>query len=373
MTTWGFLCNPDDERYEYNALFKLNLDPEYVDPIEGAPTTAEARAWYQDYLSCIYRYINKYFSDTLPRFAGKRIDFVFSVPVTWRKNPAMLAQIEDIIRLAGFGQSENERASVYLTEAEAAAIYAAKQQMIRGEVFLVCDAGGGTTDLNVLRVDNATRGNFELMPLTWTEGEAVGSTLIDWKIRVLVRERVQAVQGYISGDLDTVVSRMMQEKFDTFKCSFGSTGMDVPKLFMPIPGLQPGMDIPHAGIEDSKVVVTRYRHHPRVPRSFDADRRYREELQAVFDDQVSKMYYLIDRQLQIVKERHPTEFVVGHEAILALRLFHNANEKQSYLVLSGGLGSSPYIQSRIKAKYQSSANHFHPDPGRMRVFCPGEP
>ncbi len=80
LSTWGFMCNPEDERYEYNALFKLNLDPEYQDPIEGAPSCQEARKWYQDYLRSLYNYIMRYFADTVPRFASKRIEYV-SCPI----------------------------------------------------------------------------------------------------------------------------------------------------------------------------------------------------------------------------------------------------------------------------------------------------
>ena len=96
------------------------------------------------------------------------------------------------------------------------------------------------------------------MPLCWTEGEAVGSTLIDWKIRTLIKERLMAIRFQLDGDIDALVSRMMADKFDTFKCSFGSTGMDVPKLFLDIPGIAPGLDFPQAGVEDSRVVITRY-------------------------------------------------------------------------------------------------------------------
>lgn len=180
----------------------------------------------------------------------------------------MLAQIEDLIRSAGYGQSERERASVYLTEAEAAAIYASRQSMMKGDVFLVCDAGGGTTDLNVLRVESTARGGFELMPLCWTEGEAVGSTLIDWRIRTLVKDRLMKVQYQIDGDVDSVVSRMMADKFDTFKCSFGSIGMDVPKIFLEIPGMRPGVDDPQAGVENSRIVITRYAHYVLDKRPF---------------------------------------------------------------------------------------------------------
>lgn len=72
--SWGFLCNPDDERYEYNALFKLYLDPEYKDAIEDAPSTAEAQTWYRDYLACLYQYISKWFDSTDPRFMQKRVE-----------------------------------------------------------------------------------------------------------------------------------------------------------------------------------------------------------------------------------------------------------------------------------------------------------
>jgi hypothetical protein len=77
ITSWGFLCNPDDERFEYNALFKLYLDPEFKDAnIEDAPTVAEAQAWYRDYLGCLYRYITRYFEDLMPRFDTKKIEYV---------------------------------------------------------------------------------------------------------------------------------------------------------------------------------------------------------------------------------------------------------------------------------------------------------
>ena len=66
------------------------------------------------------------------------------------------------------------------------------------------------------------------------------------------------IREHFDGDLDDVVSRMMQDKFERFKCSFGSIGMDVPKLPLPVPGLRPRMDFPQAMVEDSKMIITRY-------------------------------------------------------------------------------------------------------------------
>jgi hypothetical protein len=228
----------------------------------------------------------------------------------------MVAQIEQIIHAAGYGQSERERASIYLTEAEAAAISASKQSMVKDKVFLVCDAGGGTTDLSVLRVDSTAKGRYELMPISWTEGEPIGSTLIDWIIRTRIMKRLQVVQAHIQSDLDATVSQMMSDRFETFKCSFGSVGMDVPKLILPIPGLAPGTDIPQAGIEESKIVVTRYSNFSLANR-LQTDTSIREELRMAFDDQVTKMFHLIDYQLRLVRERHPGESVVSRAGVFS--------------------------------------------------------
>lgn len=169
----------------------------------------------------------------------------------------MIAEMERIILAAGFGSRDGDIASIYLTEAEAAAIYASKQNMAKGEVFLICDAGGGTTDVNVLKVETAIRGSFGLKPLSWTEGAAIGSTLIDHKVRRLIIDRLTMIQDQLSESIDVLATAMMQDRFETFKCSFGSPGLDVSKLLLPIPGIAAGFDLPHANVEDSKMVLSR--------------------------------------------------------------------------------------------------------------------
>ncbi len=169
--------------------------------------------------------------------------------------------MEKLIRSAGFGNNQRARASIYLTEAEAAAIYAAKQTMEKGEVYMVCDAGGGTTDLAVLKVESSSQGRPELRPLSWTEGAPIGSTLIDWRVRKLIRHRLSLIEHHLTGDLDDLISRMMKDRFERFKCSVGTPGLDVPKLYLQVHGLAPGLDFPQASIEDSKLIITRYVMH----------------------------------------------------------------------------------------------------------------
>lgn len=132
----------------------------------------------------------------------------------------MIAIIERTIKNAGFGRQPNHKASISLTEAEAAAVYAAKQQMMKGDVFLVCDSGGGTTDLNVLKVSSASRGRTELEPLQVNEGRPIGSTLIDHQIEKVILERLKLVRTEIANDnLHAVARRMIQTRFMSYKCS----------------------------------------------------------------------------------------------------------------------------------------------------------
>ena len=126
VKAWGFLCDKQDVADIRN--FKLHLDPAFSEPHPDALSLDQARQYYQDFLRCLHDYIEESFSSSLPRWKARRTEFVFSVPTTW-KNPSMIAETENIIRRAGFGtDGVDHRARIGLTEAEAAAVYAANQQ-----------------------------------------------------------------------------------------------------------------------------------------------------------------------------------------------------------------------------------------------------
>ncbi|KAK5690909.1 hypothetical protein LTR97_012072 [Elasticomyces elasticus] len=206
-----------------------------------------------------------------------------------------------------------------------------------GDVFLVCDAGGGTTDLNVLKVTSASRGKTELEPLHCNEGEAIGSTLIDHKAERLILDRLRRVEAELpTTDLESLARRMIQDRFMSYKCSFGSGIMNVPKLPLPIPDLAAGQDFPIAGIENSSVILTR------------------QDLQALFDEQIQRICDLLDDQLRAVQSSHPEESV-------------------SYLVLSGGLGSSPYLQKRIRERYGRGAGSGSANARNMTILLASDP
>ncbi|EME47965.1 hypothetical protein DOTSEDRAFT_42261 [Dothistroma septosporum NZE10] len=120
----------------------------------------------------------------MPRFESYRVEYVFSAPATW-EDAALIKTMELLIKDAGLGKATEEKASAYLSEAETAAVYAT-QRLEKDEVFLVCDAGGGTQDLNVLKVVSTAQARLELAPLCWNEGNAIGSTIINYKAKKIL-------------------------------------------------------------------------------------------------------------------------------------------------------------------------------------------
>jgi hypothetical protein len=58
------------------------------------------------------------------RWEDANIEFIFSVPTTWKTVPTV-ERFRSIIQRAGFGNHPNHRADIGLTEAEAAAVHTA--------------------------------------------------------------------------------------------------------------------------------------------------------------------------------------------------------------------------------------------------------
>ncbi|KAK5047574.1 hypothetical protein LTR84_006671 [Exophiala bonariae] len=320
LAAWGFFADFTIRHHKYTELFKLYLDPEFNASQIDAPSLEEARKWFRDFLSCLYKEVMKHLKETIPRVQSRKIEFCFSVPTTW-KDPAMVAEHELLIRQAGFGSEVHHTARITLTEAEAAAVYASKHQYQKGDVFLICDAGGGTTDVNVLKVAAQEDGQTELEPLSWVEGQPIGSTLIDFKVEILMRERLRRIHHKLPDGPDNIARNTMREssRFETFKRNYGSESFSQLYLTLPISCLPPGFDDPDAHIENSMMVISK------------------EDLEKIFDQQVSRIVRLLEEQLQTLQHNHPTETI-------------------NYLVLSGGLGSSPYLYQRLKSHFELGAH-----------------
>lgn len=129
VKSWGFLCNTEDPASDIKEYFKLHLAPGAHQG--GKITRAEAQRWLQDYIRCVSQHVTAHFRDTLPSFAACKVEWVFSVPTTW-KDVRMVEEtrhlLQRAINMSSPGMSpENNRAVIGLTEAEAAAVYAYRQ------------------------------------------------------------------------------------------------------------------------------------------------------------------------------------------------------------------------------------------------------
>lgn len=329
LLTWGFTADPHNPDFRIEENFKLFLDPEYRDDSPNAPTLANAQQWYVDYLASIYHCINRHFDERIPRWTNKNVEFLFSVPTTW-KDPSMIEMMKHMIKGAGFGHKPQHKVEISLTEAEAAGASVAKGLYEKGDVFLVCDAGGGTTDVNILKVTSTEMGRTELEPLSHVEGEAIGSTLIDYQVEKFVKERLQIIRPYLGNDPDIVAHRMMKQgRFESFKCSYGEERTNQLDLTMQIPNIPFNKDFPEAGIVDSKIFITR------------------DHLQHIFDVQIDAICMLIDEQLKQLRTTHP-------------------NESVNYLVLSGGLGSSAYLRQKLASRYERGGSG-HANAERLEI------
>lgn len=68
------------------------------------------------------------------RWADAQIEFIFSVPTTWKPHPTV-ERFRSITERAGFGRYPNHKSVIGLTEAEAAAVHMSRESPA---IFKVC-------------------------------------------------------------------------------------------------------------------------------------------------------------------------------------------------------------------------------------------
>ncbi|KAH8731915.1 hypothetical protein GQ44DRAFT_670576 [Phaeosphaeriaceae sp. PMI808] len=357
-SSWGFLsetiAETSSEEKEYKEWFKTCLDPEKLrlkqkeDP-DGAPENLqEVERWYNDYLRKMYEYLAFKLGGELSgvSWENARIEFIFSVPTTWALVPTV-ENFKRIVKQAGFGLPRNHSLVIGLTEAEAAAVHVSTEApgiFRENDILLVCDAGGGTTDLSVLSVTGTQNQAINLQQLDVVFGETIGSAAIDFEFEQLVMQRLTLAQttNPLSIDPGDSAWEMVKSRdFQAVKCELGSPD-DTPLFSIGIP----------------RVPQTYNNSDPEV-RIRNGEMTFeREDLQRIFDKQIRKLFNLIDSQLNSLAQKIP-------------------HAQVSHLVLSGGLGNSAYVQSELRKYYagstipnaQSISVRIAPDP--QLAVCKG--
>jgi hypothetical protein len=310
-SSWGFLSETIAESTaqdkEYKEWFKTCLDPakllqkQQEDP-DGAPRSLiEVEKWYEDYLKKMYEYLAFKLGSELSGtdWATANIEFIFSVPTTWPVIPTV-ENFRRIVERSGFGTYPGHSVSIGLTEAEAAAVHVSTEApgiFREGDILLVCDAGGGTTDLSVLRVTKTMDQTITLQQLDVVFGETIGSAAIDYEFEKLVQHRLMLSHNQIPLPLDpedAAWEMMKSRDFQAVKCEHGSP-VDTPLFSIGIPRAGHAYNNPDPEVKIRAGEMT-----------FE-----RADLQKLFDKQIGKLCGLIDHQLQLLQEKFPHE-QVGH-------------------------------------------------------------
>lgn len=226
----------------------------------------------------------------------------------------MIATLQGIMESAGFAASDRQSVRMALTEAEAAAIEASTTQYREGDIFLICDAGGGTTDVNILKV-KSTQQSIELEPLDHVEGEAIGSTMIDHFMTNHIIRRLALISDHLEADIYSVAADMISGRFQNVKHSFPTPAVD--EFWLDIQALAGSQTFPEAGIKNSRM------------------RFERSTLREIFDEQLDRMFTLIDERIEVLNQDFP-------------------GQQLSYIILSGGFGSSPYLYEQMQKRYEKN-------------------
>ncbi|KAL4982809.1 hypothetical protein BDW68DRAFT_194927 [Aspergillus falconensis] len=315
LKDWGFGCSTEDPTLEIKEFFKLHLTQNESDKtgLGMHITQQDARRWFQDYISCIYQYVVAHFRGSIPGFENMRVEFMFSVPTTW-KDVRVIEEIRALVDKA-VRRTPNHWARITLTEAEAAAVYACRGYYQPGNIVLVCDSGGGTTDVNVLRLLSSRSEPAQLEQLGSVEGRPIGSVFIDRALHKLITGRLSKVTDHLLQAPEFIAWKMLSGRFQRLKCAFGTDAARTPFLSLDVPFLKdPGVDLPEAGISKGSMRIEW------------------EHVKFAFDTKIDEMCDLLDGQIQQIQTKYPLSQI-------------------SYIVLSGGFGSSPYVKERLHNRY----------------------
>lgn len=323
LLDWGFHCVYTTQELSVEKEFKLYLDPDFPDTYPSAPTHAEAKKFYVDYMSSLCKFIQVHFRQWYPNWHEQNVEYLFSIPTTWT-SARLTARLEEWLEEAGFGGSNKRRIKIAQTEAEAAAVYTAKAQPFqKGDIIMVADAGGATTDINILELMEHSRNKTQLKALNKAEGINVGSTLIDQQIKHFIAQKLRGMN--VTGDDKELIWHaediMQDSDFEGIKCSFDGTNLSMSSSFA-VPAEILSLSTRGRG---SRIMIPA------------------THLKSIFDTQIDLICEKINQQkTELLRER--------------------PNSHIQYLVLSGGLGSSKYLQNRVRNRYTN-----------MQVLCSPEP
>ncbi|KAH8587270.1 hypothetical protein B0O99DRAFT_642186 [Bisporella sp. PMI_857] len=324
---WGFQLDDDPERI---CFAKLYLDPSQIEAAQTLATFSTKlgrlppNRKVTDGISKFLAALRDVALDRMAADWGKDfvdstpVEYILTVPAVWSdksKSDTLWCASQ-----AGFGPMEKIR---LITEPEAAAVYTfttlPEYSVKKGEVFITCDAGGGTVDLTTYKVA-ADAPMLRLDEIIEGDGGLCGSVYLNKRFEELVKKKIgkqlDALPKTVSLEAMSQIQRAFNEEI---KPDFG-TSDDAEKTY--------SIEIPTSikdnsteGVEDGCLTVTS------------------RELKDVFDAVIRMIFQLIVGQMERLEE---------------------ANLTASAILLVGGFGSSEYLRKQIEEHFGDDVKVIQP-------------
>ncbi|KAL4945270.1 hypothetical protein BDV06DRAFT_219524 [Aspergillus oleicola] len=231
------------------------------------------------------------------------LQFVLTVPAVWSD------KAKDATLRAAISAGANPREISLISEPEAAAIYTLRaiqpNSIATNDVFVVCDAGGGTVDLIPYRILNLEP--MLLEEVTEGTGEICGSLLLDGRFEDLLRRRMGGMKyRRLSEKTREAAITYWQERVKpNFTGKYDDDYADV-DYFVLVAGAADDPDVP---IEDGFFQLSS------------------QDVEAIFEPIVAQIERLVARQVSAVADK---------------------NDCVKAILLVGGFGASEYLYHRLQ-------------------------
>ncbi|KAF5639379.1 hypothetical protein F25303_7410 [Fusarium sp. NRRL 25303] len=331
LVGWGMeVPNDSVEHPQLKEWFKIDLGAVDADKVE-------VKRIYKDFLTSLFLELStQRFTPALlggKHFEETRVLFLFSVPALW--DPAVVHDFAQLVRESGFEKEGLRSVRVTMTEPQAVATYEicvpnpsyklkvseprppGTPQLIstsqNGQNVLIVDAGGGTTDFCLLKMDGSYERPPQAMELAPPTACKTGSTYIDQDFQRMVVTYLQDKRDSLAKDIEDVSLDMRNSNlFHTRKHRFN------PDTFNDL-----SFDIPFKNTA---------RHDSKDSPPPDSFVLTGESFGSLFNSQIDEINQQIRRFVRVfVTDSGP-----------------NSKNHLDYIVLAGGLGSFRYVLSKIE-------------------------
>ncbi|KAI8997651.1 hypothetical protein BDB01DRAFT_771832 [Pilobolus umbonatus] len=174
-----------------------------------------------DYLRAFHLHVC---TELLKGFAGNydqsKFRYCLTVPAMW-SDRAKAVMREASIRAGLINAEDHSDRLMLISEPEAAALYCEKKSeqfnLMHGQRFMICDAGGGTVDLIVFEINQKPGEKTTLKEVTNGHGGSCGSSFLDLRMREYLRMKFAHCHTINDSAMETIMDtfiNVIKPEFD---------------------------------------------------------------------------------------------------------------------------------------------------------------